>query len=170
MNPKYLTSTKVFHDYPCSHRQHKHDGHCAFVHGYSRSFHFVFACSHLDECGFVVDFGKLKFMKAYLENMFDHTLLLNPDDPLIPEFTLLEMKGAFDLRVMKYGVGMEATAREVLEEMHAHLQMATKGRAWVVSLEVRENQKNSGFYFNPLVTHTPPFALTIPQEASDAGV
>ena len=41
--------SKHFKDYPCSHRQWKHKGHCRYVHGYSRSFTFCFASSELDE-------------------------------------------------------------------------------------------------------------------------
>ena len=37
-----FTSTKSFWNFPCAHRQYKHDGNCHLIHGYSRSFHFVF--------------------------------------------------------------------------------------------------------------------------------
>ncbi|MEF3088149.1 6-pyruvoyl trahydropterin synthase family protein, partial [Bacillus altitudinis] len=76
-----FTSTKTFSNYPCAHRQWRHDGNCALVHGYSRSFHFVFAAQTLDKCGFVVDFGGLHWLRDYLEYWFDHTLFLMADDP-----------------------------------------------------------------------------------------
>src|SRR5271156_3560877 len=79
-------STKTYSNYPCSHRQWRHEGHCAHIHGYSRSFHFEFACNELDGCGFVVDYGGLKELKLHLDNLFDHTLLLNKDDPLMEKF------------------------------------------------------------------------------------
>ena len=37
-----FTSTKSFWNFPCAHRQYRHDGNCHLIHGYSRSFHFVF--------------------------------------------------------------------------------------------------------------------------------
>ena len=45
------TCSKHFAEYPCSHRQWRHEGHCRFVHGYSRSFTFWFAAKELDEFG-----------------------------------------------------------------------------------------------------------------------
>ena len=55
--------SKHFKDYPCSHRQWKHKGHCRYVHGYSRSFTFCFASNTLDENGFVVDFSSLRTLE-----------------------------------------------------------------------------------------------------------
>lgn len=75
------TCTKLFNNLPAAHRQHNHDGHCALIHGHNWAFEFTFFATRLDENGFVVDFGKLKFIKEWLEDKFDHTLLLNKDDP-----------------------------------------------------------------------------------------
>ena len=52
-------STKRFTNLPCAHRNHLADGHCRFVHGYSRSFKFYFEATHLDARGFVVDYPVL---------------------------------------------------------------------------------------------------------------
>ena len=50
-----FTSTKSFYNFPCAHRQHKHDGNCHLIHGYSRSFHFVFGAQTMTKEGFLVD-------------------------------------------------------------------------------------------------------------------
>jgi 6-pyruvoyltetrahydropterin/6-carboxytetrahydropterin synthase len=142
-------STKSYFDYPCAHRQHRHQGNCALVHGYSRSFHFVFAAQTADSCGFIVDYGKLKWVKAHLDHMFDHTLLLNPDDPLLSQFQEIEKQGGAAIRIMPYGVGMEGTAQYLCEYVDERLRVETQGRCWVVSVESRENPKNSSIYFNP---------------------
>ena len=142
-------STKSFFDLPCAHRQHRHVGNCALVHGYARSIHFTFAAETLDSCGFVVDFGQLKWLKDYLEHLLDHTLLLSPDDPLLPQFRELEKAGACTIRLMPYGPGMEGTAQLICEQVDAELRRRTKGRCWVVCVESREHQKNSAFYINP---------------------
>ena len=75
--------SKHFRDYPCSHRQLKHKGHCRYVHGYSRSFTFLFASNELDENGFVVDISSLKLLEEKLREHFDHTFLVNFDDPFL---------------------------------------------------------------------------------------
>ena len=146
---KQFRSTKSYYNYPCSHRQWRHDGHCAFIHGYSRSFHFVFEAETLDKCGFVVDYGGLKELKSHLDHMFDHTLLLNEDDPLMEDFKALEAKGACAIRTIPHGIGMEGTAQYLCEYADDLVRTKTKGRAWVVSCESRENDKNSSIYYNP---------------------
>ncbi|MEY4801255.1 MAG: hypothetical protein RLZZ213_1702 [Cyanobacteriota bacterium] len=67
--PAYSCS-KTFSGYPCCHRQWRHQGHCRFVHGYSRSFSFWFRATELDDCGFVVDFSSLKQLEARLADQF----------------------------------------------------------------------------------------------------
>lgn len=148
-SPAILMSTKTFTNLPCAHRQWRHKGDCALVHGYSRSFLFMFASHTQDACGFVVDFGQLKWLRDWLEEKFDHTLLLCSDDPLLPAFRRLEADGAARIVVMPYGVGMEGTAQYVCEYTDAELRKRTNGRAWVCSVQARENDKNSAVYVNP---------------------
>ena len=136
-------SSKTFRGYPCAHRRWQHDGHCAFVHGYSRSFTVWFRATQRDDNGFVMDFGKLKPVKAWLEDHFDHTLLLDSDDPWLPDFQRLEAQGACKLAVFD-DVGMEGTAKWVFDWLDPWVQSETQGRVWVHSIEVRENDKNSG--------------------------
>lgn len=140
--------TKEYRNYPCTHRQHRHDGHCSFVHGYSRSFKFTFAARVRDKCGFVVDYGKLKALKQHLDYMFDHTFLVNEDDPHIELFREMEDKGIIQLREM-FSCGMEGTAEYLFTFANDLLKKDTDGRAWVVSVESRENDKNASTYFNP---------------------
>ena len=71
-----FSCSKSYEDFPCSHRQWRHEGHCRFVHGYSRSFTFWFTAKKLDLNGFVVDFSSLKplekkaFQNIYFIMMF----------------------------------------------------------------------------------------------------
>lgn len=78
------TCSKIYPDLPFAHRQHNHKGHCALIHGHNFDLEFTFAADRLDANMFVVDFGELKFLRAWLEDKFDHTLLLNEDDPYLP--------------------------------------------------------------------------------------
>ena len=84
-------STKYFKEIgPCAYRNHKSDTDCYLLHGYCRSFRFVFGCNNLDRQGFVVDFGGLKDVKRQLQEWFDHTVILQSDDPLISTFRQLD--------------------------------------------------------------------------------
>lgn len=139
------TSVKTFRNLPCSHRQWRHDGHCAFLHGYSRSYTFRFAATTLDDNHFVVDFGKLKALKAWLECWFDHTCLINADDPELELFRRLHAKRIVDLRVLP-NVSMEGSARFVWSFADSLVREATGGRAWCFAVEARENDKNAAIW------------------------
>lgn len=144
-------STKSFWNFPCAHRQHRHPGHCKWVHGYSRSFHFLFESYALDPCGFVQDFSDLHELKGWLDENFDHTLLINPDDPLISEFQKLNAFDACKLVIVPTGVSMEGTARWVYETWAPQIEQRSNGDVWLVQVEVRENDKNSGLYIRERV-------------------
>lgn len=139
-------SSKTFNNLPCAHRRHAHGGHCAFIHGYSRSFTIWFRCHTLSEgTGFVMDFGHLKPVRSWLEAHFDHTLLIDIDDPLLDTFKELELKGACKLITFD-NVGVEGSARFVFEHVNNWVEAHTSGRVWVHSVECRENDKNSARY------------------------
>ena len=75
----------------------------------------------------------------------DHTLLVDADDPLLPQFRELEDQGACRLVVYE-DVGMEGSARFVYDWVSAWLVEATEGRVQLESVECRENDKNSATY------------------------
>jgi 6-pyruvoyltetrahydropterin/6-carboxytetrahydropterin synthase len=145
MDEKCFISTKRFTGFPCTHRQWKAESHCKYVHGYSREFYFEFACSQLTKEGWVVDFGGLKTLKAWLDDMFDHTFLASTDDPYLETFKKLDAEGVVQLRIYP-NIGMEGTAEFVFDEINKMIRKATNERAWVKRVEVRENEKNSAIY------------------------
>jgi 6-pyruvoyltetrahydropterin/6-carboxytetrahydropterin synthase len=139
------TCSKTFSGYPCCHRQWRHSGHCRFVHGYSRSFCFWFQAEELDENGFVVDFSSLSELEKQLRQQFDHTFLVNADDPLLAQWHSLHEQGALDLRVME-NVGMEASAALAWDWANQLLQKRDGGRSCCWKVEARENEKNAACY------------------------
>jgi len=146
MDASKFVSTKQYQGFPCTHRQWKAtESHCRFIHGYSRSFYFTFACSELTHESWVVDFGGLKEVKAWLDHMFDHTFLANEDDPYLENFKQMEKDGIVQLRVMP-NIGMEGSAVYVYDKVNQLIKESSNNRAWVVSVEVRENEKNSAIY------------------------
>ncbi len=137
--------SKHFQGYPCCHRQWKHLGHCRFVHGYSRSFTFWFKANQLDKNGFVVDFSSLNSLEKKLRSHFDHTFLINSDDPLIDQWRDLHDQGALDLRIME-NVGMEFTAKLAWEWANNILMSREEGRACCNRVEASENDFNSACF------------------------
>lgn len=138
-------STKSFYGFPCTHRQWKASSHCRFVHGYSRSFHFEFESHELTKEMWVMDFGGLKDVKAWLDHMFDHTFLVSEDDPFKDRFAELDKEGVIQMRVLP-NAGMEGTAEFVYKKVNEMIRDKTQKRVWITKVEVRENEKNSAIY------------------------
>jgi 6-pyruvoyltetrahydropterin/6-carboxytetrahydropterin synthase len=134
---------KLFDDLPCCHRSWVHQGKCAFLHGYERTFEVEFGCSELErDTGFVVDFGALKDVRAALLHQFDHTTLVAEDDPERGLFDQLAARGVIDLRIMA-STGMEGSASWVFDTAERIVGTATGGRVWVTWVEARESRKNA---------------------------
>ncbi len=134
----------------CCFRQWRADhSHCRFVHGYALAFKFTFGASRLDERNWCVDFGDLKKVKAWLHDMYDHTVLVAADDPELSKFQALERDGLAVLRVLP-AVGCEATAQQTFDTVDAIIREQTGGRAWVESVEVSEHGGNSASYSRKL--------------------
>jgi 6-pyruvoyltetrahydropterin/6-carboxytetrahydropterin synthase len=140
------TSTKFFKEIgPCAYRNWKSDSDCYLLHGYDRSFKFVFGCKNLDKQGFVVDFGGLKEVKRRLEYWFDHTVILQSDDPMVGVMRQLEALGHLKLCTFPL-ISCEGLAEYVGEYIDGVIRAATQDRAWVISCEMIEAEKNSAIY------------------------
>ncbi len=119
--------------------------HCHLLHGYSLGFKFTFACDHLDNKNWAVDFGGLKPIKAWLEDSFDHKTAIDRADPHMDVFLDLEKKGLIDLRVFD-GVGAEKFAYHAFQYADTLIKEKTDGRCWVHSVECSEHGANSAIY------------------------
>ena len=129
------------------HRQWKDNGHCSFVHGYGRYVEFTFTCEERDEKGWVMDFGDLRDVKQWLENEWDHRLLLSSDDPLLQDFLLLEQKGGVKLNIMyDYGPGIEDSCRYVYDNINPMIKEKTNNRVWIDKVRVYEHDNNWAEY------------------------
>ncbi len=145
-------STKTWgHDVglSCCFRQWRAESHCAQLHGYALSVGVEFEADELDANGWVIDFGGLKPVKAWLVENFDHRLLVAKDDPRLEQFLALLGAGLADVNVVDR-VGCEAFAAMVAAHVEAWL--ITEGhapRVRLVSCEVREHGANSAKVVNP---------------------
>jgi 6-pyruvoyltetrahydropterin/6-carboxytetrahydropterin synthase len=115
------------------------------VHGYALAFRFVFAARELDGNNWCFDFGGLKPVRAWLHEMFDHTMLVAADDPDLHDFQNLEGKGLVALRVLPR-VGCEAIAEYVFGYVARFVAERTAGRVWLETVEVSEHGGNSAVY------------------------
>ena len=80
-----------------------------------------------------------------MKNHFDHTFLVNSDDPLLPQWKKLHEKEALDLRIME-NVGMEYTANLVWQWANLLLVNRDKGRTCCIRADAIENSFNSACF------------------------
>ena len=131
----------------CTFRQPnaKHS-HCSLLHGYSLGFKFTFACESLDDKNWVVDFGGLKDLKYWLEDHFDHKLVVDINDPAMDTFEELEVAGLASLTILK-GVGCEKFAEHAFWYADEMIRNMTDNRCWVTEVECMEHGANSGVFY-----------------------
>jgi len=141
--------------------------HCSTLHGYSIGIKLIFECDTLDDKNWCMDFGGLKKFKAWADHMFDHTLVIAIDDPMMPFFKQMaaqvnmssedpssiipHKRGAIcDIRVVD-GVGCEMFAKMAYDKMaellaSGDMRYPINPTVRVKSVEVFEHGANSATY------------------------
>lgn len=139
-------STKIIELGSTAFRQPNAKSHCRFIHGYRLIGKFIFTADELDSNNWVVDFGDFDELKGFLQEKFDHTLVLSKNDPAMKEFQALEKAGAASIVVLDDGVGIEMFAKYCFEAADSYVKHKTNGRVRAYSVEVFEHEKNSAIY------------------------
>lgn len=141
-------STKVFDNFSVALRQHKAaHSHCRYLHGYAFKIKVWFSAETLDEMNWIVDFGLFSRngMKEWLGYMFDHTTLIEKDDPQLESFKALEELGLCQLRILDK-MGAESLSKLIFDQFTDRFSKTEGGRVRVDKVELFENEKNSGIY------------------------
>jgi len=139
------TIKKDFGCFPAAHRQPTHPGHCALIHGHDWRFEASISSPVLDVHGFVIDFGNFRPIKEWLIEYFDHTLLLDRNDPMLKQFqNFLGDNNLAKIKVLD-SVAAEGIAKMFFHKLEAWLAQVSP-RAKLVSVTVHEDWKNSATY------------------------
>ena len=157
-----FVSTKVFDGFSCCFRQWKATTtHCQYLHGYGVSFKVWFE-GDLDERNWVWDFGGMKRAKTlidgktpieWMDYMFDHTVLVAEDDPMLMKLQMLnseqekgkQYEGCLQLRIVP-ATGAEKFAEYIFNKLNPFVKEETNNRVKVKQVEFREHGKNSAIY------------------------
>ena len=91
-----------------------------------------------------MDFGALKEVKDWLEEEWDHRVLIASDDPLIPQLQDLEILGGINLNILpkKYGPGIEQSCKYVYDEASYIVDRLTDGAVWISEVKIFEHENN----------------------------
>ena len=147
-------SSKVFDGFSTVFRQHTaEETHCRFVHGYGISFKIYFE-GELDNRNWVWDFGGMKRAKtlidgmqpkAWMDYMFDHTMVIAENDPAINAFKQMETAGVAQIRVIP-ATGAEKFAEYIFNKVNPFVEEETDGRVRVIKVKFMEHGKNAAYY------------------------
>ena len=136
---------KDFGWWPAAHRQYLHAGRCFNVHGHEYKIQVEFGCSEPDEQGFVLDFGKLKFIKNYLNDNVDHGFFVDENDPLREQFEQMEKNGYARVLIVPSS-SAEGLAKFLYETFNKKVEDDSEGRAWINAVTVHEGPGNLAIY------------------------
>ena len=147
-------SSKVFDGFSTVFRQWKaKTTHCRFIHGYGISFKVYFE-GDLDERNWVWDFGGMKRAKtqidgmspkAWMDYMFDHTLVVAEDDPHIKAFKNMEEAGVAQVRIIP-ATGAEKFSEYIYNKLNEFVKTETNNRVRVTKVKFMEHGKNAATY------------------------
>ncbi len=139
-----LTCKKSYRDIPFAHRQHRHAGHCSLIHGHNWTITLTFGCNKIDENGFVIDFGQLKYIKNWIDENLDHACVFNKDDPELNHL-LGNAKNLFKSYLVE-NCSSEGLAQHLYPIFDTMVRQKTEERAYVIEIEIEEDSKNSAAY------------------------
>ena len=147
-------SSKIFDGFSTVFRQWKAETtHCKFIHGYGISFKVYFE-GELDERNWVWDFGGMKRAntlidgmqpKAWMDYMFDHTVIISKDDPYKEYFNKLSTLGVIQLREIE-ATGAEKFAEYIYSKLNNFVKTETNNRVRVTKIKFMEHGKNAAYY------------------------
>jgi 6-pyruvoyltetrahydropterin/6-carboxytetrahydropterin synthase len=147
-------STKLFDGFSTCFRQWKAEGtHCKYLHGYGISFRVWFE-GELDYRNWVWDFGGMKRAngridgmtpKEWMDYMFDHTVIVAEDDPMMHFFVEAEQLKLIQLRVIP-ATGAEKFAEFIYNKLNPFILKETKNRVKITKVEFLEHNKNTAIY------------------------
>ena len=147
-------SSKVFDGFSTVFRQWRAtDTHCRFVHGYGISFKVYFE-GELDDRNWVWDFGGMKRAttlidgkqpKAWMDYMFDHTMIIAEDDPEIKAFQQMDAVGVAQVRIIP-ATGAEKFAEYIYNKLNEFVKTETDNRVRVIKVKFMEHGKNAAYY------------------------
>ena len=147
-------SSKVFDGFSTVFRQWKaKETHCRFIHGYGISFKVYFE-GELDHRNWVWDFGGMKRAKtlidgkqpkAWMDYMFDHTMVIAEDDPEVEAFKQMDKAGVAQVRVIP-ATGAEKFAEYIYCNINEFVKTETDNRVRVTKVKFMEHGKNAAYY------------------------
>ena len=108
----------------------------------------------MDDRNWVWDFGGMKRAKtlidgkqpkAWMDYMFDHTMIIAEDDPELEAFKMMDSAKVAQVRVIP-ATGAESFAKYIFEKLNVFVKTETEDRVRVTKVKFMEHGKNAAYY------------------------
>lgn len=131
-----------YHDISMGHRVVGHENKCRHLHGHNYRVHFICTAQQLDSVGRIIDFSIVKqLLCMWLEDNWDHKMLLWEKDPLVEELQKLVPE---DIILVPFNPTAEQMA-EYLVRVVGPQQLQNTG-VQLTSVRIEETRKCSATY------------------------
>lgn len=142
---KYVSTKEYIDAFPVAYRQWRDDGKCSILHGYALTIKFHFETDDLDVRNWAMDYGGLRPLKEFLEEILDHRLLVAQNDPHYDVLMNLGKLGLAKITEVEK-TGCEGLADWLYEYVNTiflpNYGKSEADRLWCSCVEVRETQSN----------------------------
>jgi len=136
-------------NWQAAHNVNRDSRKCSWIHGYSRHIQITFE-GELDEQAWVFDFGDCKFIKQFLDDKWDHKVLISSNDPEIDFLQQMQAKNLIQLTIVDdkpgWNPGMEGSCKYLYDNIQPIVSEKTNGRVKIVKIEVSEHENNSAIF------------------------
>ena len=140
-----MHSIKKRFEFDAGHRLSKHDGKCRNIHGHRYAVEVHIESGTLNNDFMVLDFSDLKFVKDWLDDNWDHGMILNRDDLEVVKFCVLRK---FKYYQMEGDPTAENMAEHLCSIVDRQLEQAGVDIC-VARIVVHETPSCSATYENP---------------------
>ena len=83
--------------------------------------------------------------KAWMDYMFDHTMIIAEDDPELAAFKQMDSAGVAQVRVIP-GTGAEKFSEYIFGKINEFVKAETFNRVRVIKVKFMEHGKNAAYY------------------------
>ena len=83
--------------------------------------------------------------KAWMDYMFDHTMIIAEDDPEVRAFQQMDTAGVAQVRIIP-ATGAEKFSEYIYNKLNEFVKTETDNRVKVIKVKFMEHGKNAAYY------------------------
>lgn len=121
------------------HLGHSHK--CSNIHGHSGKVKVRIEYDKLNNAGFVIDFNELKFIKDFIDENWDHALMINAEDMSL-------IKAAEELKTRYFIMPSVTSSEEIAKFLFNFINQKLPFKPKKLLVSIKETDNNEAGYFH----------------------